>query len=49
MAKKTTKNTSKKSVDAIKHTDAKRKNIPTAELGPVMAEAAKGSDLVGHA
>jgi adenine-specific DNA-methyltransferase len=31
-------NTSKKSVEALKHADATRKNIPTAELQPIMAK-----------
>jgi adenine-specific DNA-methyltransferase len=43
MAKKSTPN---KNVDAIKHDDAKRKNIPTAEYQSVLDDAQKNPKQV---
>ena len=49
MAKKKTKNTTtKKAVEALKHKDASRKNIPTAEFQSVMAKDAQSPIRVAY-
>jgi adenine-specific DNA-methyltransferase len=48
MATKKTKRKTKKTVETIRHDDAKRKNIPTKELEPVVGEDVQGPIQVAY-
>ena len=48
MAKKATKSKTKKQVEALRHADAARKNIPTAELQSVMNQQDKSAVRVAY-
>jgi len=50
MAKKASKKSSgeKKDVDAIRHTDDRRLNIPTVEMESVVAEANKATKQIRY-